>query len=80
MPQFLKDKQVFVLKKYFERKRYIEVKSTSQQWFNHAPLCKKTVQQNLINTVHMEWAWIKTKEILEDEGPLVLKRTLNKNI
>ena len=47
MLQISKEKRVFVVEKFFERKSYIAVQAAFQQRFNHAPPCKKTIQQNI---------------------------------
>ena len=52
MRQLSKEERVFVVEKYFERKSYIALQAAFWQQFNHAPPCKKTIQQMLKNTVH----------------------------
>ena len=47
MLQISKEKRVFVVEKFLERKSYIAVQAAFQQRFNHAPPCKKTIQQNI---------------------------------
>ena len=47
MPQISKEERAFVVEKFFARKSYIAVQATFQQRFNHAPPCKKTIQQSV---------------------------------
>ena len=46
MPQISKEKRVFVVDKFFERKSYIAVQAAFRQRFNQTPPWKKTIPQN----------------------------------
>ena len=56
-----KRKAICLVEKYFERNSYTAVQEAFRQRYNRAPPCKKAIQQNLKNTVHMESAWLETK-------------------
>ena len=44
MLQLSREKRVFVVEKYFERKKLHVVQAAFQQRFNHASSCKKTIE------------------------------------
>ena len=46
MPQISKEKRVFVVEKFFERKSYTAVQVALRQRFNKTSPCKNTIQQN----------------------------------
>ena len=52
--EYNKRKAIFLVETYFERNSYTAAQEAFRQRYNRAPPCKKTIQQNLKNTVHME--------------------------
>ena len=50
-----------MLQKNISKKNSIAVQAAIPQRFNHVPPCKKTFQQNVKNTIHMERAYIETE-------------------
>ena len=77
MPQISNKERVFVDGKFFKRKCPIAVITAFRQQFNQAPPCKKRTQKILQSSVYMDRVWIGTENIPENEGLLVLKKTLN---